>query len=301
MSIGYIGLGNMGGALARRIVREHEVTVYDMNPDAVQGLVASGAKAASTPAAVAATCDTILLCLPTSRHVRSALFDNGGLAESLRTGTIVIDQTTGDPSMTREIAKSLEAKGVTFIDAPVSGGPTKAEEGTIAIMVGSSLSQFEHVLPVLRSISPNIFHAGEVGAGQTVKLVNNMVSATQRLVSLEAMTLAVKNGLDPRKVVEILVASGGRNAYLERFMVPQIIEGRMNVAFTLGLTLKDLNLACQLGTDSGVPLLYGNVTRDVMQASVNEFGPNALVDTVAGLVDRAAGTRLVGTESADKA
>ncbi|NKQ55550.1 NAD(P)-dependent oxidoreductase [Amycolatopsis sp. K13G38] len=293
MTTGYIGLGAMGGALATRLLRQHRLLVHDKNDSVAAGFEELGATVVPGADELASRCDTIFLCLPTSDHVRSVVFGQDGLLGAVRRGTTIIDQTTGDPHATQEMAEELSHHGVTLVDAPVSGGKAGAAAGTIAIMVGANAEDFARVRPVLAAISPNIFHAGPVGAGHTIKLVNNLLSGAQRMLTFEGVALAAKNGIDPRTAVEILQASGGRNAYLERVMIPQVVEGRMDIGFTLGLAHKDVRLACRLGADSGVPMLYGDLTRSLMQMCLNENGADAQVDTAARIVDRMAGTRVV--------
>jgi 3-hydroxyisobutyrate dehydrogenase len=297
MTIGYIGVGNMGGALASRLLQSHPLIVFDMSAAAVQALVGKGARAAASPAEVAAQCDVIFLCLPTSVQVRDLLFGAGGLAGALKPGSLVVDQTTGDPNETRAMAAKLAESAIDLIDAPVSGGKAGAEAGTIAIMVGADQAQFDRVRPILRAISPNVFHAGGLGNGHVIKLVNNLMSSVQRLLSFEAVALAAKNGVDPRIATDILLASGGRNAYLEKMMGPRILNGKLNVGFTLGLAHKDVRLACQLGIDSGVPMFFGNVARELYQLSIGQMGRDSQVDTVGQVFDRMAGTRVVPAET----
>jgi 3-hydroxyisobutyrate dehydrogenase len=296
MTIGYVGLGSMGGALARRLQLAHPLLVHDMSETATQRLEQLGATASPSLQDLAARCDIILLCLPTSAHVRSVIFGANGIASAARRGTLIVDQTTGDPTETRAMAAELVEKGLELIDAPVSGGPQGADAGTIAIMVGASTAQFEHIQPLLHSISLNVFHAGEVGAGHVAKLANNLLSAGQRLLSLEAVALAVKNGLEPHKAVGIIMAGSGRNFYVEKFMSSHILTGKLASGFTVGLLHKDVRLACKLGVDSGVTMLFGNLAREFYQMTMNEMGPDTQVNAVALVIDRLAGTHVVPTD-----
>jgi 3-hydroxyisobutyrate dehydrogenase len=283
----------MGGALAARLQLSHELVVFDKASAAAEAMAKLGATVAVSLPALAEACEMIFLCLPTSDHVQDALFSQSGLACGLRPNTIVIDQTTGDPNLTRQFAERLTARRVELVDAPVSGGIAGAQAGTIAIMVGASTEQMRRIRPILEAISPNIFHAGGIGNGHVIKLVNNLMSTAQRLLSFEAMTLAAKNGVDPKTAVDILLAGGGRNAYLERMMKPRILEGKLNVGFTLGLAHKDARLACQLGVDTGVPMFFGNITREMYQLCIAQNGRDAQVDTCGQVIDRLAGTAVV--------
>ncbi len=295
MQIGYVGLGNMGGALARRLQLTHPLYVFDHFEAAVQGLVEAGATPCSDPAALAAACDVVFLCLPTSKEVREVLFGSGGIAASAKPGTLIIDQTSGDPMATRGMAKDLAARNILMLDAPVSGGAKGAEAGTIAMMVGASDEDFARVNEILLVISPNIFHAGDVGAGQVMKLVNNVLSGAQRLLTLESVALAAKNGIDPTRACEILIAGGAKNAFLETFMISKILKGDVSPGFTLGLMHKDVRLACQLGSDSGVPMFFGNLAREFYQMCISDMGAQAQVHTAAQVIDRMAGTQMVPT------
>jgi 3-hydroxyisobutyrate dehydrogenase len=283
----------MGGALARRLQIKHPLVVHDQDHAAVGRMVDNGSTACDSLRDLAERCEVIFLCLPTSDHVRTVLFGDNGLRGSVKPRTLIVDQTSGDPHATRAMAAQLAADGIELIDAPVSGGPTGAENGTIAIMVGAEPEQYERIHPVLASISPNVFHAGAVGTGHTIKLVNNLLSCAQRLLTIEAMALAVKCGMDPPKAVEILLAGGGRNAYLERVMGPDIVNGRVTAGFTLGLAHKDVRLACQLGIDSGVPMYFGNLTRELYLSAINVMGHNAKVDSAVVAMERLTDTHIM--------
>lgn len=297
MNVGYIGLGEMGGALARRLQLRQPLLVFDLDPVILRSVAESGASPCASARELASTCNTIFFCLPTSEHVRSALFGEHGVAQFLKPGTVVIDQTSGDPSITRGIAKDLANLGVTLVDAPVSGGPEGAQAGTIAILVGADPAVFEQVRPLLELISPNISHAGNVGAGHVIKLINNLVSGAQRLLSLEAISLAAKNGIDPAKACEMLVSGNARNAFLEKYLRQHVLTGKLNFGFTLALMHKDLRLACQLGSDSRVPMFFGNLTREMYQMCISEKGPDANVHACTLVMDRLAGTHLVPTDN----
>ena len=296
-NIGYIGLGSMGGALARRLQLSHPLHVFDRDEDAIASLIESGARRCNTLREVGEACRIIFLCLPTSEHVRAVLFGEDGLAAALRSGTMIVDQTTGDPAITREMAAELSRRGIALIDAPVSGGPHGAAAGTIAIMVGAGAQEWARIQPVLSAISPRIFHAGDVGAGHVIKLVNNVILAGERALTLEAVALAAKNGIEPATAAEILGAGGARNGFIETQLKSGVVRGNLNVGFTLGLMLKDVRLACKLGSDSAVPMLYGSLTREFFQMCLNEMGNDAQLDTAALVIDRIAGTHVVPQNS----
>ncbi|MBE2277527.1 MAG: NAD(P)-dependent oxidoreductase [Rhodobacteraceae bacterium] len=293
MAVGYIGLGSMGGALARRLQLAEPLTVYDMNAAAVGRLVAAGAQAAGSGAEVAASCMTVMLCLPTSQHVEDLLYGRGDLARHLRPGAIVIDQTTGDPSVTRALARRLRQADVSMLDAPVSGGPVGAEAGTIAIMVGGPAEDYARAAPLLHKISPNVVRAGEIGTGNVIKLANNMLSAAQRFVAMEAVALAVKNGVDAGRAVQIINKGSGRNFFTELMFEKHIVSGNLPSGFTLGLLHKDVKLACQLGAETGVAMQFGDVAKNFLQMAMNAYSYDTQVNAAALMMDSLCGTHVV--------
>jgi 3-hydroxyisobutyrate dehydrogenase len=294
MRIGYIGLGNMGGALARRLQRSHPLHVFDLDPEAVARLTAAGATACASPRAVGEACDVVLTCLQTSAQVRSMLGGPDGLLEGLARDSVVIDQTTGDAFETRALHAELRARGLHFVDAPVSGGPPGAEAGTIAIMAGASAPLFARIEPVLRAISSNVFHVGDVGAGHVMKVANNLLAAAQRAMTHEVMCLAAKNGVDPAVAVRVLQSGSGQNYTLNNTYPRHILPGRMFQGFTLALMHKDVALANDLAAKSAVPLFFGAMVREHYQAAINEFGAAADVNEALGLFERQSLTRVRG-------
>ncbi len=294
MNIGYIGLGSMGGALARRLLLSQQLTVFDLNPAAVEDCVQAGATAANGVGAIAEGCETVMMCLPTSNEVRSVIFDPDGLRAGLRPGSLVVDMTTGDPKATREMAAELAGDGIEMIDAPVSGGPQGADAGTIAIMVGASADQYARILPTLETIRPNVFHACEVGAGHVVKVVNNIMSAANRAIAFEAVTLAVKNGIDPKVCVDIIQKGSGRSGATEVTFPKFILTDDLRQGFSLGLMHKDVSIATQLGHDSATPMMIGNLVREILQTAINANGADADINTLIEVYERAAGTKVRG-------
>lgn len=297
MNIGYVGLGVMGGAIARRLLLARSLTVFDINPEAVVDLVEAGATAATGLSELAHGCDVILICVPRSADVRQIIFSDGGLLEGLTRGKILVDQTSGDPSETRQMAAELCAHGIDFIDAPVSGGVSGAAAGTIAIMVGGANESVDRVRSVFEDISPNITHCGDVGSGQVMKLINNTISTCNRFALLEGVAMGVKNGLRLDTMSDVLNRSGARSRSSE-MLLPAMIRGESSAIFSLALMLKDLTLANELALESAVPLQFGELSRDMLQAAADAFGPNANIDDIVDLVAQRAGVRF-GDDSAE--
>ena len=291
MRVGFIGLGNMGGPLARRLVQRHQLTVHDRRPEAMQAFIDEGATGAASPAELAAQCEIVLTCLPSSAEVREVVF-GGGLLEGLQPGALVVDMTTGDPAQTRAMARDLAAKGLQMIDAPVSGGPRGANEGTIAIMVGAPDDLFRRVRPVLESISSNVLHAGDVGAGHAIKAGNNLLNLVCRLASFEVVSMLVKNGVAPDKAVGIIQKSSGRSYATEITLPDNILSGKMFQGFTLALMRKDSSLALEIGRASDVPMPFGNLAREMLQGAINEHGPEDDMSALALTYERLTGARI---------
>lgn len=274
MNVGYVGLGSMGGAIAKRMLLSRKLRLFDLAPERAAALQDLGGTPTQSLAALAAESDTICMCLPTSENVRTAIFGDNGLAKGLKPGTIVADMTTGDPLQTKEMAKMLADRGVELIDAPVSGGPDGAAAGTLAIMVGSTPEQFARIKPLFESVSPNVFHMGDLGTGQTMKLVNNMLLAGCKVLTYEVLALAAKNGLDPKLAGAVLQKSSGRNATTERTL-QGTLDGVFRGTFSLGLMTKDVRLAAELGKNTGVPMLLGRMVEELHQIAMVEHGANA--------------------------
>lgn len=292
MQLGYVGLGKMGGALNRRLMLQHTMRVYDLNPEAVAAFVDDGAIATQDPKSLASECDIVMTCLPTSNEVRDAIFGDNGLAAGMKPGGIIADMTTGDPNATRAMAAELQDKGITLIDAPVSGGPIGAEAGTIAIMVGASDEVFAQTRPVFESISPNIFHCGDIGTGHVMKLVNNVIAASVRAVTFEAVAMGMKNGLTLKTCADVL-AKGSARSYTTEITLPRLVDGHTAANFTLGLMHKDVRLASQLGVDSASPMAISGLVREVFQTALNEFGYDGDVNKLIHVFERQSNVTIV--------
>lgn len=293
MRIGYIGLGAMGGALARHLIGKFPLGVFDLNRKAVDSFIALGATAAATPAELARHSDVVLLCLPRSSDVNAVLFGPDGLVEGLSAGKIVVDQTSGVPAETREFARRLDEIGVPLFDAPVSGAMATAIAGTISIIVSGPQAAFEKALPILRAISPNVFHCGErVGNGQTMKTVNNMMNVSCRLATLEVVAMGRKLGLQLEAMTNAINATTARN-YTSQGMLPAIAEGRESTKFWLALQVKDIHQAIGLAAERKVPMPIGGAARSLLQIGLNSLGKDAQLEQMIGVIESMADTKFV--------
>lgn len=293
MQLGYVGLGAMGGALARRLLLKNKLLVYDLRPQVVADYATKGAVAAQNARALAAECNMVMTCLPTSNEVRDAIFGPDGLAAGMKPGGIIADMTTGDPNATRAMAAELKAKGITLIDAPVSGGPHGADAGTIAIMIGAPVDLYARVKPVFEAISPNVFHCGDVGAGHVMKLVNNVIAASVRAVTFEAVVMGVKNGLSIAKCAEVL-NKGSARSYSTDITLPKLAKGGdIRTNFTLALMHKDVRLATELGLASSVPMPISNLVRELFQTTINDQGAGEDVNMMIRTIEKLAKVKVV--------
>ena len=243
MKVGFIGLGNMGKPLADRLLINNELFVYDLDQKKLEYFTNKGAISCSTPSELASTTSIIFLCLPTSTIVDKVINGENGLIKSATKGSYIIDMTTGEPETTRKIAKILKEKEINFIDAPVSGGPKGAHQGNIAIMVGGTESQFAKIKPIMDDISSNIFYAGKIGSGHSIKAGNNLLNLICRMATFEVISLLVKDGVDSNRAVEIIQKSSGRNYATEITLPDNILSGKMFQGFSTGLMKKDATVS----------------------------------------------------------
>jgi 3-hydroxyisobutyrate dehydrogenase len=252
--IGFLGLGTMGAAMAGHLARSgHPLTVWNRTPGRAAELVAQGATEASTPAAVAATSDAILVCVSDTPDVESILFGPDGVSDGARAGSLVIDCSTIAPGATRDMAARLAARGVEFADAPVSGGSEGAQKATLTIFVGAAPAVFERARPILEVIGKTITHVGPVGSGQAVKAVNQVILAGAYLGVAEGIVLAIKAGLDVEQVVGAL-SGGAAQSWVLANRSGRMLANDYPLGFKVELHLKDLGIALGLATESGMEL-----------------------------------------------
>ena len=252
--IGFIGLGNMGFPMARRLASAgYKLAVADRRADAVKRFVAE--VPCEQPAdlkSLGSLCRVVITMLPEGNAVREVLTGAQGVVAGLRPGSVVIDMTSASPLGTRQLGAELAKQGVPLIDAPVSGGVKKAAEGTISIMAGGDAAALERVRPVLEVLG-KVFHTGGPGSGHAMKSLNNYLSAATLAVSAEAIIAGAKFGLDPKLMVDILNVSTGRSNSTEHKYPTFILPRTFDSGFALGLMAKDLRLALELARSTGAP------------------------------------------------
>lgn len=254
MKVGFIGVGNMGGPMCRNIIRNtnHEVVVFDPNADAVKACTELGATSAASVADVAAACDVVITSLPIPKVVEEVTLGPGGIAAHAKPGTTYIDLSTNSPATAKKVAAGMAAKGIDMLEAPVSGGTSRATDGTIVIMVGGDAKVFEQNLPLLRSFSGEVIHLGEIGFGSTAKLINNMLAFCNSAAAAEALMIGKRSGIDLKKLDAVIRnASGMSSAYGN--LATKVLPGNFTATFALDLAHKDLRLAMEMADELGVP------------------------------------------------
>ncbi|WP_371188960.1 3-hydroxyisobutyrate dehydrogenase [Thalassotalea maritima] len=268
--IAFFGLGNMGGPMATNLLNAgHSVKVFDLVDEAVQQLVAQGATTAPSMAEMVVDIDVVISMLPAGKHVESLYLGAEGLINHLKPGSLVIDSSTIDKQTVIKVAQALATNQIAMVDAPVSGGVAGAAAGTLSFMVGGSESAFERAEPILQNMGKNIFHAGEPGAGQVAKVCNNMLLAVLMAGTSEALQLGIANGLDPKKLSEIMLQSSGRNWTLELYNpCPDVMENVPSSndyqgGFMVDLMAKDLGLALDTAVSSQSSTPMGALARSL--------------------------------------
>ena len=290
--IGFIGLGNMGRPLAERLIKKYKLYAYDLEKTNLQYFTDKGAIACSSPSEVSSQVNQVFLCLPTSAIVETVVNGDKGLAISAKRGSYIIDMTTGEPEITRKISDKLKEKNINFLDAPVSGGPKGAHQGNIAIMVGATESQFVKIKPIMDDISSNIFYAGKIGSGHSIKAGNNLLNLICRMATFEVISLLVKDGVDPKKAVEIIQKSSGRNYATEITLPDNILSGKMVQGFSTGLMKKDAGVATKIADSNNVEIPLGKLSQELLKNTIDEFGENADMSNVALTYEKLTGAKI---------
>lgn len=270
-SIAFIGLGNMGGRMATRLVNAgYEVTVFDTNPTSVRSLEDIGASSASSPAEAVEGADFILSSLPTPAIVESVYLGNAGVLKNAKPGAIAIDHSTIDPATAVRVSRALSANDVSFLDAPVSRGIPAAEDGTLAIMAGGSPEAFQSALPVLAHLGSAVTHVGESGTGQLVKLCNNMISAITTAALGEVMVVGRSAGLDTKTMFDVLT-SGSADSHILNTYFPRTVFGPTRpTGFSLDFMVKDVDLFLNTGSTTPVPMLISGVVRQIFRIAQDQ-------------------------------
>ncbi|MDE0183566.1 MAG: NAD(P)-dependent oxidoreductase [Caldilineaceae bacterium] len=285
--VGFVGLGIMGQGMARNLLKAgYNVRVWNRTSSRMDPLIEAGAAAGASPADVAANCDIIAVCVSDTPDVEEVILGENGILSGVQAGALVIDFSTISPQATIDIADRLSAKGVKMLDAPVSGGSEGAANGTLSIMIGGDEDQVERARGVFEAMGNTITHVGKQGAGQTVKLVNQILVVGNCLAMCEALIFAQAGGVDLERCLNA-VTGGAAGSWMLANRGPQIIDRDWRPGFTINLQQKDVRLIMQEADALGVPVLLSgqvfSLYRTLQQAGLGEEGNHALVKALENL------------------
>ena len=266
MKIGFIGLGIMGRPMSKNLLKAgHELVVCDFNREAVVDLVSLGARSAENGAAIAAECDQIITMLPNSPHVRQVALGEGGIIESAKPGTVLIDMSSIDPVESKNIGTALGKKGIQMLDAPVSGGEPKAIDGTLSVMVGGDKAVFDKYYSMLMTMAGSVTYDGPLGAGNIAKLANQIVVACNIAAVAEALTFSKKCGADPDLVYKA-IRGGLAGSTVMDAKAPMMLSGNFKPGFRIELHIKDLTNALNAAHSVTAPIPLTGQVMEMMQA-----------------------------------
>jgi len=266
MKLGFIGLGIMGKPMSKNLLKAgHSLVVYDINAAAVADVVAAGAEAAASPKEVAEKARIVITMLPNSPHVKEVVLGAGGLLEGAKAGDIIIDMSSIAPLAAQQVAAKAAEKGVEMLDAPVSGGEPKAIDGTLSIMVGGKQEIFDRCKEILACMGKSVVRCGDIGAGNTTKLANQIIVALNIAAVSEALVLGAKAGVDPEIIYQAIRGGLAGSTVLDA-KAPMILAGNFKPGFKIDLHIKDLNNALETAKEVGVPLFLTSQVMEIMQA-----------------------------------
>lgn len=294
MKTSFLGLGAIGRPMARHIAAAgFPLTVWNRTSDrATEFATASGARAVPTPADAARGADVVITCFPESRHVVGLLDGPSGLLAGLARGSTFVDCTSGDPATSRAIHERLATHGVTFIDAPVSGGVSGAENGALTVMVGGDAQVLDRVRPVLATFGQKIVHCGGVGAGDAVKAVNNAFLAVHILATAEGLATLVKAGVDPKVALDVINASSGRSNTSMNLFPDRVLTRAFPRTFRLALLEKDIGIAADMAREGRVPAPITQLAADLFRIARGELGEIADHVEAVRMVEQWAGVEI---------
>ena len=291
-NIGFVGLGIMGKPMVRNLMKEgYNVTIFDIVGEAVEEMVGEGATPASSAMEVASKNPVVITMVPDSPQSEAAILGPGGVLEGASSGSTVIDMSSIAPASSQKIAAACEAAGVSFLDAPVSGGETGAIEGTLAVMVGGKKDVFDKNFDMLSTMSGSIVLCGGYGAGNITKLANQIIVAGNIAALGEALVLAKKSGINPQVVFDA-IKGGLAGSNVMNTKGPMMIDGNFDPGFRIVLHQKDLHNAILTGKESGVPLIITSTVHQILGSLINDGKGNADHSAIANFMEDMAGVKI---------
>lgn len=293
--VGFVGAGNMGWPMAACLVKAgFLVNVSDSRQEVANNFVQQvGGFAPDSLRLLAEASDVIVTMLPTSKIVETVLAEgDDNLFAGIKPGTIIIEMSSGVPSVTQRLAEQVAALGCTLIDAPVSGGVPRAKTGQLAIMVGGDSAAIDKAMPVLQAMGTSVLRTGGVGSGQAMKALNNMVSTGGFLIGIEALLIGQRFGLDPAIMTDVLNAATGMNNSTQKKFKQFVLSRKFDAGFTMGLLAKDLSIAMQVGRETGTSAPVSALVNEMIVSALARFGADADHTEMARLCELLAGSEL---------
>jgi len=295
LSIGFIGLGNVGGQLAGNLLRHGvDLTVRDLDPARVAPLVAGGATAAASPRELAERVDIVITCLPSPAASAAVMEAPDGVLAGLAPGKVWLEMSTTDAAEARRLAARVEALGATAMDCPVSGGCHRAATGNISIFAGGSRASFERVLPVLAILGQRILHTGPVGSASILKVITNYLCTVHLAALAEALTVAQVAGLDLNMAYEGIRISSG-NSFVHETESQVILNGSRDINFTMDLVIKDVGLFDALARAHHVPLELSPLVLELFRDGARRYGAREHSPNIIRRLEDACGVRVLGS------
>jgi 3-hydroxyisobutyrate dehydrogenase-like beta-hydroxyacid dehydrogenase len=294
--IGFIGLGAMGGPMSKNLIKKgYKLTVYDMVHERIEIIVKEGAIAGSSCEQVAKESDIVITMVPGPQNVKDAILGKGGVTEGIREGSTVIDMSTIDPDTTREVAMQLAKKGVSMLDAPVARGVPAAIAGTLLIFVGGEKRVFEKCYPILSAMGSDVDYVGKTGAGEVVKIVNNLIVTTTMCGVAEALVLGVKAGVDAGVLVDALSKGSANSFILQNHVKKCVLQGKFEKdVFPINYSVKDMNLALATGARLHVPLFFCALDLQILETARAAGYSDRYLPVVIKLIEKMAGVEVRG-------
>jgi 3-hydroxyisobutyrate dehydrogenase len=295
LTVGFVGLGVMGVPMARHLGEAgHRVQGFDIAASARERLRAAHAAARVCASAVDAArgADVVFTMLPNGRVVRDVVLGAAGVAEGLRAGALLVDTSSSEPWLTRETAAAVHARGAAMIDAPVSGAQWGAEAAELVFMVGGTGADVQRAQPLLEVMGKRVFHLGPLGAGHTMKCLNNLVTAMTLTATAEALAVGTKCGLDPATMTDVLDESTGGSWITRTHIRQRVISRTFDDPFKLELMLKDIGIALRVAHEAGVPMPLSDAGAPLWEAADKAGGPGASISELVRWIEQRAGVEI---------
>lgn len=294
MNIGFVGVGVMGSRMARNLANAgHSLTVYDADPETTKKVAADiGGQAAASPREAAAVSEIVITMLPNGHVVRDVVFGANGLAEGFRPGSMLLDTSSAEPWIAREIADRLSEQKVEMVDAPVSGAEEGARTATLVFMCGGSDPNLARARPLLELMGKHVFHVGPLGAGHTMKAINNVTTALSFLCTAEALLVGKSYGLNARAMLDVMNVSTGYSFASQNRILNDVITRKFEDQFKLSLMLKDMGIARQLAEAHDLPMPMIELGTERWQKAVELLGPTAVTTEIVRFVEQEMGIEL---------